>query len=319
MNKSRLLVVFVAAGAMSPAVWGQDAPTTADRPTPESVAILRWYQINQTAAEFSVGQQPAGAAFDGANMWIANSQSGSVTKLRAGDGAALGTFVVGGTPSWMAFDGANMWVNNGSSLVKLRAGDGHQLGVFNVGPSPQQMAFDGVSIWVVLFAFPQGSLAKVRPSDGAVLATVPLSFVPEGIAFDGVDIWVTLGNSTVDKINPSDGAMVATFSPGMILPVPGGLAFDGVHMWLADNSGKVVKVRASDDAVVGTFPLSNFNPADILFDGRAIWVDGVQGVEKLRIIDGAVIGGVSLPLGVKACDGANVWAVDPANNAVRKL
>jgi hypothetical protein len=311
MNKSRLLVVFVAAAAMSPAVWGQLA-------TPESVAILRWYAINQSPAEFTVGQQPAGAAFDGANMWIANYQSGSVTKLRAGDGAALGTFVVGGTPSWMTFDGANMWVNNGSSLVKLRAGDGHQLGAFDAGASPQQMAFDGVSIWVVLFAFPQGSIAKVRPADGVVLGTVPLSFPPEGIAFDGADIWVT-GNGTVDKIRPSDGALVASFSPGIILAVPGGLAFDGVNMWLADNAGQVVKVRASDDAVVGTFPLSGFNPIDILFDGRAIWVDGPQGVEKLRITDGAVIGGVPLPLGVKACDGANVWAIDPANNAVRKL
>jgi hypothetical protein len=311
MNKSRLLLVFVAAAAMSPAVWGEVATT-------ESVSILRWYAINQTAAEFSVGQQPAGAAFDGTDMWIANSQSGNVTKLRAGDGAALGTYEVGGTPSWMTFDGANMWVNNGSGLVKLRASDGHQLGAFDVGPSPQQMAFDGVSIWVVLFGFPQGSVAKVSPANGVVLSTIPVSFPPEGIAFDGTDLWVT-GNGTVDKIRPSDGALVASFSPGVILPVPGGLAFDGVNMWLADNTGKVVKVRASDDVVVGTFPLSSFNPIDILFDGRAIWVDGIQGVEKLRISDGAVIGGVPLPLGVKACDGANVWAIDTANNAVRKL
>jgi hypothetical protein len=318
MNKSRLLVALVAAGAISPAVRGQDAPATPYRATAESVAILRWYAINQTAAEFSVGQEPQGVAFDGANMWIANYQSGDVTKLRAGDGAPLGTFVVGGTPSFMTFDGANMWVNNGSSLVKLRASDGQQLGAFDVGASPQQMAFDGVSIWVVLFAFPQGAVVKVRPGDGAVLGTVHLTFPPEGIAFDGTDIWVT-GNGTVDKIRPSDGALVASFSPGILLAVPGGLAFDGVNMWLADNAGKVVKVRASDDVVVGTFPLPNFNPVDILFDGRAIWVDGVQGVEKLRVTDGAVIGGVHLPLGVRACDGANVWAIDPANNAVRKL
>jgi len=311
MNKSRLLAVLVAAGAMSPAVWGQVG-------APESVSILRWYAINQSAAEFAVGQQPAGAAFDGSNMWIANNQSGNVTKLRSGDGAAIGTFTVGGTPSWMTFDGAHMWVNTGSNLVKLRASDGQPLGSFYVGPSPQQMAFDGVSLWVILFGFPQGSLAKVRPGDGAVLATVPLPFPPEGIAFDGIDIWVT-GNGTVEKIRPSDGSVVASFSAGVILPVPGGLAFDGVNMWLADNTGKVVKVRASDDVVVGTFPLSNFNPADILFDGRAIWVDGVQGVEKLRLSDGAVIEGVNAPLGVKACDGANVWAIDPANNAVRKL
>ena len=138
MNKSRLLVVIFAAGAMSPAVWGQEA-------TPESVAILRWYPINQNPAEFGVGQGPAGAAFDGANMWISNYQSGTVTKLRAGDGALQGTFIVGGTPSWMTFDGAHMWVNTGSNLIKLRASDGLQLGSFNVGASPQQMAFDGVT------------------------------------------------------------------------------------------------------------------------------------------------------------------------------
>ncbi len=314
MNNSRLLTIFLAASAMSSGLLAQ----VADQVTPEAVAILRWYPVNLAGAEFSVGTQPQGAAFDGANIWVANSQSGNVTKLRAADGAVLGTFPVGGGPGYLTFDGANMWVNNGSSLVKLRASDGHQLGVFPVGPTPEQMAFDGQSIWVLLFGFPQGSVAKVNPANGAVLGTFPLSFVPEGIAFDGIDIWVT-GNGTVDKINPSNGAIVASFSPGLLLAVPGGIAFDGVYMWLADNSGQILKVRATDDTIVGTFPTPGFNPAEILFDGSAIWVDGVQGVRKLRLSDGVVIAGANSPLGVKACDGANVWATDAAHNAVRKL
>ena len=56
-------------------------------------------------------------AFDGANIWVANS-AGTVTKLRASDGAVLGTFAVGTQPYGVAFDGANVWVtNNGSNTV----------------------------------------------------------------------------------------------------------------------------------------------------------------------------------------------------------
>ena len=36
-----------------------------------------------------------GVAFDGANIWVANGGSNTVTKLRASDGALQGTFSVG--------------------------------------------------------------------------------------------------------------------------------------------------------------------------------------------------------------------------------
>ena len=36
----------------------------------------------------------------------------AVTKLRASDGANLGTFPVGSGPYGVAFDGANVWVTN---------------------------------------------------------------------------------------------------------------------------------------------------------------------------------------------------------------
>jgi len=49
---------------------------------------------------------------------VANEGSNSVTKLRASDGANLGTFAVGFNPEGVAFDGANIWVaNKGSNSV----------------------------------------------------------------------------------------------------------------------------------------------------------------------------------------------------------
>ncbi len=41
--------------------------------------------------------------------------SNNVTKLRAADGVLLGTFPVGDTPSAIAFDGASVWVANPDS------------------------------------------------------------------------------------------------------------------------------------------------------------------------------------------------------------
>ena len=74
---------------------------------------------------------PSALVFDGANMWVTNSDGDTVTKLRA-DGAVLGTFTVPDRPYDVAFDGANIWVTNesGDNVTKLRASDGACVGTF---------------------------------------------------------------------------------------------------------------------------------------------------------------------------------------------
>jgi len=58
---------------------------------------------------------PNGLAFDGASMWVVNYSSNNVMKLRASDGAVVGSFNVGANPYAAAFDGANIWVTNSNS------------------------------------------------------------------------------------------------------------------------------------------------------------------------------------------------------------
>ncbi len=59
--------------------------------------------------------------FDGANIWVTNFSSNTVTKLRASDGALVGTFGVGKFPAGAAFDGVNVWVANlGGNTVSKR-------------------------------------------------------------------------------------------------------------------------------------------------------------------------------------------------------
>jgi hypothetical protein len=111
--------------------------TTIPPNNPLQVAILRWYPANQTTS-FDVGALPIGVAFDAANIWVTNINSSNVTKLRASDGANLGTFAGVNGPAGVAFDGANIWVADyGSDTVtKLRESDGTVLGSFIVGTTP---------------------------------------------------------------------------------------------------------------------------------------------------------------------------------------
>jgi len=79
---------------------------------PMQIALLRWHEDNESGTtpwpSFNVGNGPIGVAFDGANIWVANSASDTVTKLRASDGDVQGTFNVGSNPHSVAFDGVNI-------------------------------------------------------------------------------------------------------------------------------------------------------------------------------------------------------------------
>ncbi len=117
---------------------------------PQQIALLRWYGVNTVGNHFPVCSISLGIAFDGANIWVANYFSNTVTKLRASDGANLGYFPVGSAPVGIAFDGANIWVANtgGTNVTILRASDGGYVGTFYVGIYPWAVAFDGANIWV---------------------------------------------------------------------------------------------------------------------------------------------------------------------------
>jgi hypothetical protein len=94
-------------GSLAPLAWSQQLSRTCIEPCvisePQNspnflaIALLRWYDANQTAF-YKVGMNPSGLAFDGANMWVVNYSSNNVMKLAASDGTVLGTFDVGTNP-----------------------------------------------------------------------------------------------------------------------------------------------------------------------------------------------------------------------------
>lgn len=282
---------------------------------------LRW-DVLKGQASFATGTNPVSAAFDGANIWVANLNSFNVTKIRASDGTILGSFPIsgGGNPNSIAFDGASIWVStngNGSNLFRLRASDGANLGTFSFAGGTGGVTFDGSNIWVT-----NGSnVVKLRASDAAVLGTFPAGTNPLKIVFDGANIWVVnLSSNNVTKLRASDGTNQGTFPVGIS---PQGIAFDGANIWVGNfSSNNVTKLRASDGANLGTFSVGT-NPIALGFDGESIWVAnfGSNNVTTLRSSDGATLG--SFPTGTQpegfAFDGANMWVTIRGNNQVTRM
>ena len=79
-------------------------------------------------------------------MWIANRNGGTVTELRASDGAVLGTFPTPDGPYGIAFDGTYIWVSGDLYTFVLRASDGAQV-TFRTFDAAG-VAFDGAHVWM---------------------------------------------------------------------------------------------------------------------------------------------------------------------------
>jgi DNA-binding beta-propeller fold protein YncE len=294
--------------------------------TPQQIAMLRWYEANQSGIEIPTdvptGDYPIGIAFDGENIWIANTGSDRLTSLRASDGALLDTIQVGDAPFFPVYDGENIWVTNSNAgtVSKVRIRDRTVMGPFPVGSDPQGIAFDGKFIWTANQA--SGDVTKLRASDGAVEFTTPyLGASPVDVEFDGQAVWVSLlGDDEVKKLD-EDGAVLATTT---VDNQPHSLEFDGSHMWVANRlDDTVMKLRLSDGVVVDTIQVAG-GPVGLVFDGSSMWVSsGDSGtVTKLRASDGAVL--VTIP-GIPnagsgmAFDGSSVWITDASAGTVRKL
>ncbi len=150
---------------------------------------------------FGVGRDPAGMAFDGTNMWVANATDNTVTELSP-NGTTIGTFDVGSDPQGIAFDGANMWVANATdNTVTELSPNGSTIGTFSVGNGPDGIAFDGTSMWV---ANANANTVTELSPNGSTIGTFSVGSDPDGIASDGTNMWVANANdATVTELFPA--------------------------------------------------------------------------------------------------------------------
>ena len=291
-----------------------------------------WTTQNSTVMGMTdVGTDPTLIAFDGADVWVANEGTGTVSRVRASDGKLLETWT-GATAAWGVLVAMGKIIVTGegqpSSLYQIdpSAAAGVVTTVAtNLGDNAQGISFDGTRIWVGNVSSSSVSIVTPGASLPWTVTTVTTGFDgPVGTVFDGSNIWIADNTGLLRKVD-SSGAILQTVT----LAVNGGEypVFDGSNIWLPLSGGPALAVvRASTGAVLGTLT-GNGIGADVkqaAFDGQRILVTSyfANTLSLWKAADLTPLGFVQMetihPLGV-CSDGVNFWIALNIGHAIARF
>jgi DNA-binding beta-propeller fold protein YncE len=281
-----------------------------------------------------VGTLPQFVEFDGTDLWVANTNSHSVMRIRPSDGKLLDTWTGATQASGIVAAMGRIFVTGQTSPGSLYMIDPTQpAGTVttlssSLGASPTGIAFDGSRIWT---ANQSGSVSIVA-FNPITVTTVTTGFnTLEGILYDGANIWVPdAGSNTLLKLN-ADGGIAQTITVGSF---PKFLVFDGTNIWVPALFDSVSVVRVKDAAgnplasafVLATLTGNGLNcPLTAAFDGERILVTSHNGnnVSLWKAADLTPLGSFSTgdgsgPYG--ACsDGLNFWITLQGTNKLARF
>jgi hypothetical protein len=270
----------------------------------------------------TIGGSLALPRFDGLDIWVP-SNSGTVSRVRAGDGRLLETWTTpGASPFGVSVAMGRIVVSAGLgpnpgkifTIDPAQAAGAATLVASTLGSGPLAIAFDGSRFWTANFG---GSVSIVTPqpaipwSVSNVNVTVG-SPAPVGIVFDGSNIWTTDANaSTITRLS-SVGSILQTVTVGA---APYNPAFDGANIWVPNNfSNSVTVMRASTGAILQTLTGNGLNfPYAAGFDGERVLITNETGdsvslwkAADLTPLGSSGMGALSHPRGV-CSDGLNFW------------
>ena len=210
---------------------------------------------------------------------------------------SLGLTTVGSVPELVESDGADLWVANyGSNTVsRVRASDGKLLETWTGASNAVGVLAAKGLIFVTGFTDP-GTLYRIDPTQpvgAATIFTSSLGAGPQGISFDGARIWTAnpgtagVGSVSIVTLNPLS---VTTVSTGFSSPI--GILYDGANIWVTDQGtspGKLFKLD-STGAIIQTVTVGN-NPFFPVFDGTNIWVpnQNTSSVTVVRASTGVIL------------------------------
>jgi DNA-binding beta-propeller fold protein YncE len=288
-------------------------------------AVAKKWFTPQTAANLTlttVGAVPQLVEFDGIDLWVASLGSGTVTRVRPGDGTVLS--------SWTGAAGANgivcalgkVFITGQGNPGKLYMIDPTQAPgtvttlTSSLGGGPFAIAFDGTRLWTA-----NANSVSIVSLNPTTVITVSTGFIlPIGVLYDGSNIWVTdQGDDSIKKLD-SSGAILQSITVGSDPDFP---VFDGTNIWVP-NSGSpsvsVVRVKdATGNALASPFVLATLTgnglntPFTAAFDGERILITNFNGnsVSLWKAADLTPLG--TFPTGAStapfgACsDGLNFW------------
>jgi len=291
------------------------------RTSERSVSDRFW--INQGGSNLAlttVGNVPLLVKSDGTDLWVANSGSGTLSRVRASDGRLLETWTGATGASAVLVAMGKIFVTgqtNPGNLYQIDPAQpaGPVTPVTSLGINAEGIAFDGQHIWTSNHGTGGGggggsvSIVTLSPLN---VTTVTSGFTePVGILFDGANIWVT-DDGNLKKLD-SSGNVLTSVAVGTGPRYP---AFDGTNIWVPNVDSNTVSVVRATGELAGTV-LSTLSgngvmgPIQAAFDGERVLVTdfSVGRVSLWRASDLTPIGSfVTNATAFGVCsDGLNFW------------
>jgi DNA-binding SARP family transcriptional activator len=247
---------------------------------PNSVAMI---DENGTKVDsyVGVGRHPAAMAVGEGGVWVANSESGTVTRLDPATGKFADTIGVGADLNDIAVGLGSVWV-----------ADGNDGTVTQIDPSLGQI---GATI-------PSGGQSTVAPN--------PVFYV----AVDSSYVWATRGSRLL-RIDPHT---LHTQVWASALGNPTGLATGGGYVWVTTGSGNLLRIDARTPRTVDAQPLIVPGISPVFMRG-SLWL--IVGPAVVQYYPTSLTPGKAIPvngeaLALAAGDGT-LWAVTHSGSLVR--
>ncbi len=250
--------------------------TTADAASIRREVPLQVQTIGNRLLPIPLGVSPKGIAYDGLQMWVANYDGNTVTRIDAVLNEVKQTISTAVNPTSAVYDGTYVWIfcQDGKGY-RYNSSGVQQSGTVTLSGSPWGAVFDGHYIWVATARNVGGHYGAVDKIDIVTRAVVTYTTDVNSngsVGFDGSNIWV--GYSGLAKFDVQTGVRTfydPSFAGGQVI---GGAvnswAFDGTHIWTRAGED-LIKIDPATNAIVATV-VGIPDPRNYAFDGTYLWV-----------------------------------------------
>lgn len=228
---------------------------------------FRNYDLIKDYTAGSVGVLPFNMAFDGTNMWTANKNGDSVSKITPT--GTVSTYSVGDGPNGITFDGTNIWTANsgtgGEKTISKIQSDG-TVTTYNIGLVPYKITFDGTNLWTGNF---NGSASKISLA-GTVLNTYASISAAAPNVMISASGYVWIADTTPQMVRLSSTGVKTTYATaGLSIH---NMVSDGTYIWGVGYAGCVLGRFALDGSSWTTYTGLGTCHSHIAYDGSNLWV-----------------------------------------------